>query len=119
MQKSNFSSFESPHSFSDTERSSICLIIDIISIHSGMYWQLFSIEKFVGLIKHTEIEERGFKSTVINVKAVCLFIFGRSLRKIRVCMCRNTKRLFWNLLSKMGLLNNHPYTTLNIFFFSK
>ena len=40
---------------------------------------------------------------------------------VSVCLCmhaqKNTKRLFWNLLSKMGLLNNHPYTTLNIFFF--
>ena len=48
-----------------------------------MYWQFFSIEK-VGLTKHTEIEGRGFKSTVLNVKALCLFHFGRNLRKIHV-----------------------------------
>ena len=87
-------------------------------------------KKLVGLIKRTEIEERDFTSTGLYVRALCFFIFGRSLRKMCVCVClhvcvcihTNTKRLFWNLLSKIDLLNNHPLYNFEQFicnFFSK
>ena len=53
-----------------------------------MYWQLFSIEKFVGLIKHTEIEERGFKFTVLNVKHFAYSFLAEVLgRYVYACVC--------------------------------
>lgn len=72
------------------------------------------------MINHIETEERDFKFTVLYEEALCIFIFGRNLGKMCVCVCvplcaciQMTKDYSGDLLSQMDLLNNHPYTTLN------
>lgn len=66
-------------------QNEIPIITDTISIHSGLYWQLFSRGKVTVLTKHIEMEEI-LSPQCFTQKALCLFIFGTSPGKMYVCM---------------------------------